>query len=400
MFKVLKLAILLASLAADSQGFAQEQQFITTMESSDLTPAQNKVLEDIRKLSTTGEIQVVHANTSLLKGNQQLTIPLPDRGPVMVATGFRSGISDKEFAVVGRTESDNVAAGQIPAGVSTFAVNGDSVTGSIQTESGLYRIRPLGGGVHVLFKVGGFPAEHPATNPDNENEKRDLPPLKLKSSADKSITEISVLVAYTPTVASKVNDIKGLVDLAFAETNASYVDSGVYIHLVSATEAPVLTNYTESGSFEDDLAALKNPHDGKMDELLGDRNDDKADIVVLLIDNASSCGLASDILGSKESAFAVVYFDCATGNYSFGHEIGHLQGARHNPEVDSSNAPFAYGHGFMDVARNRRSIMSYDCPNHCMRMPEWARPKEWGTADVSNDARVLNETRDLIAAFR
>lgn len=380
---------------------AQDRTFITPINTSDLTPAQNKALNDIRNLPTTAESSIVHADAKALMLNPQVQIPLPGRSAVTVATDDRSVTGDQVYAVVGRTESsDSVAVGTEAIRLSTFAVNGDSVTGSIQTETGLFRIRPLGGGAHVLFKVDGFPTEHPTNTPGSGGDLRDLPPLKLKGTQDRSVTEISVLVAYTPKVADVVSDMQGLVDLAFIETNASYANSGVYIKVVSATKTPVSTQYGESGSMEADLSALASKDDGKIDELHTLRDTVNADIVVLLTDNRAYCGLASDILGNKESAFAIVYHDCATGNYSFGHEIGHLQGARHNPEADPTASPFSYGHGYMDAVRGRRSVMSYDCPKGCPRMPQWARPNEWGNADVSNDARVLNETREMIANFR
>jgi peptidyl-Asp metalloendopeptidase len=279
-------------------------------------------------------------------------------------------------------------------------VNGEAVTGSIQTDTGLFRIRPLGGGAHALIRVGKFPQEHPPSFNEKLREQRDLPPFERKSQLDTSTTELRILVVYTPRVESRVTDVKGLVDLAFLETNQSYRDSGVQIVATSATPAPLKVNYTEGGSHDADLAALQNKTDGKMDEIHQARDDSRADVVVLLIDDGSYCGLASQILATKDTAFAVVYHDCATGYYSFAHEIGHLQGARHNPEADPTNAPFPYGHGYMDTARNRRTIMSYDCPSGCPRMPQWARPVDWGTVDLSHDARVLNETSKYIGGFR
>ena len=392
---------LMSAVTLSSPLFAQEKPFVTAISNADLTPSQTSALIDLRSLSTTGEVQVIRLDPEALRQNMQVTIPLPGRADVMVAADTRTSTGDSNFAVAGRTESlDSLAAGTGPVGTSTFSVNGDSITGSIQTETGLYRIRPLGGGAHAIFKVGAFPSEHPESFGRPENQNRDLIPFLRNQKDDRSLAELRILVAYTPAVEARVNDIKGLVDLAFLETNNSYESSGVFIRAVPAASDPVLTNYVESGSFEVDLAALKTPADGKMDELLERRDQDSADIVVLFVDNGSYCGLASDILASKESAFALVYHDCATGYYSFAHEIGHLQGARHNPEVDPTNIPFSYGHGFMDISRNRRSIMSYDCPGGCTRLPQWARPTEWGTPDLHHDARVLNETRGFLAGFR
>jgi hypothetical protein len=187
------------------------------------------------------------------------------------------------------------------------------------------------------------------------------------------------------------------VNLAIKESNISYQNSGINVRMVAAQPDPVPVDYKEKGEFDDHLAAFR-----KMDKIQKLRQQTQANVAVMLIDDSSACGLAADIMATKETAYAVVYHDCATGYYSFAHEIGHLQGARHNPEMDNSTAPFAYGHGFLDVPRKRRTVMSYDCSNrHCAeRMPEWARAGGWGNATVSNDARVLNETAECVAAFK
>jgi hypothetical protein len=370
---------------------AQDTQFVQPLSSGDLSPNQNRALNQVKDLrSTEGDIQVVRINPAPLRDpRRSVTIPLPARSSVTLDS---------------RDISDDRIVGQIaglPDGTSTVAVNGDSVTGSIQTDSGLYRIRPLGGGAHAIFKVGRFPYEHPPSIERLRDQgARDLPPFERVPEADTSVTEIVVLVAYTPAVEAKVADVKGLVDLAFAETNASYKNSDIYIRLVQARSAPLKVDYQEAGSHDEDLEALKNPSDGKMDDVHQVRNQTKADIVVLLIDNGQYCGLASQIFANKDAAFAVVYHDCATGYYSFAHEIGHLQGARHNPEADPSIIPFSFGHGFMDRAHKRRTVMSYDCPDGCPRLPEWARPTEWGTRELHHDALVLNSTRRYVASFR
>ena len=88
-----------------------------------------------------------------------------------------------------------------------------------------------------------------------------------------------------------------------------------------------------------------------------------ADVAVLVINNASSCGLASSIGSTAATAFAAAHWDCVTGYYSFAHEIGHLQSARHDPATDPTNSPYAYGHGYQYTASPRwRTIMAYDCP--------------------------------------
>jgi hypothetical protein len=51
-------------------------------------------------------------------------------------------------------------------GSTAIIANDQNVTASIQTSEGLYRIRPLGGGLHALIKVDAakMPAEHPPSS--------------------------------------------------------------------------------------------------------------------------------------------------------------------------------------------------------------------------------------------
>lgn len=58
--------------------------------------------------------------------------------------------------------------------------------------------------------------------------------------------------------------------------------------------------------------------DGKMDEAHTLREQYKADLVALIIDDPAYCGMA--YLGpSKNYMFSVTAWNCATGYYSFGH---------------------------------------------------------------------------------
>ena len=115
--------------------------------------------------------------------------------------------------------------------------------------------------------------------------------------------------------------------------------------------------------------------------------------------------MADAIRASADTSFATVHYDCATGYYSFGHEIGHLQGARHNTEADSSTSPFTYGHGFHKNS-DWRTVMAYNCSPSCPRIQYWSNPSvsysgsAMGTVAVEDNARVLNTTASAVATFR
>ena len=122
--------------------------------------------------------------------------------------------------------------------------------------------------------------------------------------------------------------------------------------------------------------------------------------------NSSLCGRANSILADgPDDAFQVTSQSCATGYYSFAHEFGHLQGARHNVEIDNSSLPFPYGHGKCYSPGNWRTVMSYGCPGSTSRVARWSNPDvnfngaPLGDVSLRDNARVLDETGPTIAAF-
>jgi hypothetical protein len=201
------------------------------------------------------------------------------------------------------------------------------------------------------------------------------------------------LVAYTPAVAAALPDVQGHIQLAIDETNKSYRNSNV--NLTAALVDSFEVDYKERSLFFD-LRAFRENGDGRMDRVHYRRAQSAADVAVLLVDNSDYCGLASAIYADSSRAFAVVYYVCATGIYSLAHEIGHLQGCRHNPEADSANIPFAYGHGYHHYAGQWLTVMARRCMN-CRRIPFWSNPNmqyrgaTMGTKRRHDNVRVLNQ---------
>lgn len=282
--------------------------------------------------------------------------------------------------------------------------NNDTITGNVKFGGDWYKIRPLKTGSHaiVLVDMARMPAEHP---PEYKNLKttRMSPPIGRPELAADTI--IRVMVHYTSAAASASGNISGIIDLAVAETNQGYTNSGVAIDLILAHKSQV--TYTESTNFTTNLTRYRSTSDGYMDSIHTTRNSVAADVGVLIVNASSYCGLASGIGSSSSTAFAAVYWDCATGYYSFGHEIGHLQSARHDPANDGTLTPYAYGHGYQYLGSPKwRTIMAYDCSGGCPRLNYWSSPLRtyngvaMGNTTRSDNARVLNNTRATIAAFR
>jgi hypothetical protein len=220
---------------------------------------------------------------------------------------------------------------------------------------------------------------------------------------------IDVLVAFTPGAQGFTGDMNLFAAQAIEETNGSFTNSNVWarVRLVGAMSI----SYNESGrDYDTILSHFTNNGDGFMDNIHAQRDALRADVAVLIINQSDWCGQAREIGANAAQAFVIVHWDCATGYYSFGHEIGHLTGARHDEPTDTTDTPYAHGHGFRHQAaapNGWRTIMGYRCAgNLCNpRLQYWSSPSNtWsglamGTADADN-RRVWNDRAATLASFR
>lgn len=296
-----------------------------------------------------------------------------------------------------------------PFNTVTLVRNGSKVTGNVHYGEEWYHIRPLRQGGHALVavKIDQMPAEHADDSPMPvvPAPAALVPATAASTSIPRSV--IRLMVNYTDLAATATGDMLGLITLAVAETNQSYTNSGVQIDLELAGTSQVA--YTDTTGSRTDLRRYRGTRDGFMDEIHSLRTSLAADVGILLVRNMDACGRASGVGSTYETAFAIVRVNCATGanRYTFGHELGHLQWARHDPDNDSMNNPYPFGHGYRSTGSPAyRTMMAYDCIPACAtRVNYWSNPNLFydgvalGTDATNNNARVLNTTKTTVAGF-
>ncbi|GGK07128.1 peptidyl-Asp metalloendopeptidase [Pilimelia anulata] len=324
----------------------------------------------------------------------RLDLDLDGREPVRLRRDWTAPTADGGLVWAGRVGAGDDAV--------TLVRRADGITGSVRVGAELYRIQPVPGVGHAAIRVNedARPPDHPVGAPDAEPGGVDLAPQHAAAAPN---TTIRVMVAASKdAIAAHTGDFKSLVELAVAETNQSYRNGDIAIDLELAGYVP--TDYADTGGVSRDLNALKGKNDGKLDDLHAKRDELRADVVALITEKGDACGVAPGLDVQADAAFVVATRKCATGYYTFGHEIGHLQGASHD-KAQGTNNKYAYGHGYQRDGQ-WRTIMSYECPKKCKRIQHWSNPRKQyegqalGTAAAEDNARVLNQTAARIGAFR
>jgi len=150
------------------------------------------------------------------------------------------------------------------------------------------------------------------------------------------------------------------ITLAVSETNVAYELSGINVNLNLVHVA--FDTYVEatSDAYSQALRALHTKNDCNLDQAHTLRTTYGADVVALIIDDAQYCGMA--YLGPGiDSMFSVTAWNCATGYYTFGHEIGHNFGCNHDRGAKNACNNTNTNYGYRDPSGQFRSILAYEC---------------------------------------
>ncbi|MGE0646094.1 MAG: zinc-dependent metalloprotease [Nitrospira sp.] len=319
----------------------------------------------------------------------------------------------------------------------TLAVRGGKMVGTIISNQRLYKIEPTEDNRHRLVEIDedalpldhhplvipddGTPADPPAQEPELQQPDTAASTATgtvTTAAATTTNTTVDLLVVYTATARARQGGqaaMNALIALGVDLANQAYSNSGIAMRLRLARAAEVA--YTETGNISTDLSRLQRTNDGFMDSVHQLRNQYKADLVALIVDNGGSyCGIAYVMANGPRASFANYAFsvtdrECVANN-TLTHELGHNMGNAHD-RASGGTGVYPYSYGYRDTVGKFRTIMAYPCPTvSCPRVKYFSNPKikingrpagidhRITPSSSADNARSMNEVRNIIAAWR
>ena len=377
MIRSLALVVALCPLAVASQASSQGTPvdlFVGVPDAVASVPANDKKI--VREHLGALRLDVLEQSAERQGGFGRLALPLFDGEVIVTRVARVEQAANDGWVWVGTIE------GSVEDSV-MLSVVGDTVVGSIHSQDRLFAVRYAGAGLHALAEIDQSGFDGCGTEAGGHDHSQAgapaplgpvvplLPGLKtpakaLAAGAANNPPTIDILVVYTPEARSEAGGtsaMDALINLAITETNDAYAQSQVdqEVRLVGTAE---MTGYTESGSIFTELSRLTTFGDGFLDQAHTLRNQYAADAVDLIVaDGGGTCGVAH-LMKTPDNTFSQLAFSCtvrscATGYYSFGHELGHNFGSHHNNNGGGvPGASFLYSFGFRTADNVYRTIMS------------------------------------------
>lgn len=316
----------------------------------------------------------------------------------------------------------------------TLAVRGKKMAGTIVSGQRLYKIEPTEDNRHRLVEIDddamrpdhhplvvpddGTPAEPPDPEPELQQPGAAAATGSVTTAAAPTNTIVDLLVVYTSTARAKQGgraSMNALIALGVDLANQAYRNSQIAMQLRLVRTAEV--TYTETGNIVTDLSRLQRTNDGFMDSVHQLRNQYKADMVALIVDNGGAyCGIAYVMANGPRASFANYAFsvtdrDCVA-NSTLTHELGHNMGNAHD-RASGGTGVFAYSYGYRDTVGKFRTIMAYPWPTgSCPRVKYFSNPNikingrpagidhRIDPTNSADNARSMNEVRKIVAAWR
>jgi hypothetical protein len=301
--------------------------------------------------------------------------------------------------------------------------NDGHITGVVGYKGHIYTVSGLGGKLHAVVetdprKMPPDPSTPKPTADPRADWRPDAPVKSVDAAPTPAATPLSdaerqaleakqvvidVMLLYTIRAASRSLNIDRLLAVAVEETNEKFRNSALGNISLRVVHTQVVEYDESHGEHFDHLYRMVDEV-GTFKGIRNLRNEKRADIVGLVLDDPSGCGLSTGVAPDSDDAYFVVHHSCTTITISIAHEIGHILGARHDRGFDPRNTPFAYGHGY--VNGKWRDIMSYQTScDGCVRIPYWSNPRvmykgEPTGTPTEDNARVILEQADRVSKFR
>ena len=307
-------------------------------------------------------------------------------------------------------------------GSGAFVINGNRISGHVVSTDGNFEIFPLGDeGVHAIVEhdisqfrgCGNEEGNKPTKRlrgggggDDGYDNDMGVQSFQEQQRLNDEECFIRVIVGYTALAQTETDDDFGRtmiehISLAITESNQGYANSDVDMRMEMAHM--YLTTDDETNNACNDVDDLQEDGDGKWDEIHDKRGFYDGDMVCLITGglyainpacnpNGGLCGRAFGFDYTDDAnMFQVSEYDCATGNFTFAHEFGHNQGARH--DNDNTGTPFSYARGY-NQGSLFRTIMAVCCSP--------TRVNYWSNPDIDHpscDCPTGTSTRDNARAL-
>lgn len=296
------------------------------------------------------------------------------------------------------------------SGLAVLVSDQGQVTGYIRVEDRQYKLEPISPRVSALLEIDAREFEKEGGPIIDDTATRGA--MKGGGAAQYD-TQMAILASGTPHVRLMVvysddallfnPNIESDIAVGVGLVNSSYDNSGINLDLLLVHTEEVL--YNETGNSDTTIAHLRNTNDNQIDGVHSLRDQYNADVVLLVVKTLDFAGIAY-LYGGETSAFGVIKSDYED-KLTVAHEIGHVQGAHHNPETGENNPYFPYGYGHLIPDLGARTVMAYDTDDRCCsnRIEYFSNPNvqysgyPTGTSSEDN-ARVLNETSGEISLYR
>jgi len=344
-------------------------------------------------------------NRTLLETSDIIVIPGPENTEILLSLSSRS---------------DNSAVYKNGLGKSAyFTWTGTTLSGQVQAEANSWSLEGCGEDCFTWVKQDRTTWKEEtceeASAEQDSTEKKQTEYLKSLGESDTTtVVTYTVMLWYTQefrNLFATSADMDAFTDLVILETNEAYISGNMPVRIQKhcLKQHPTINeDDTDSSTILSNFASSMSTSDLRH----------SADTAALLVADLSGCGIAYTHTTGSCYTISVTKKSCATGYYSFGHELGHNFGAKHNVEKYSSSSlsshPYSYGHGYLikptgpTKYSGYRTILAYFADGHYNRINHYSDPGEICPDcleadsvlgdDEANNAKVITDNRFAMAA--